>query len=1264
MRFLQIVILCSLSCAVFRLCAEADWNFNDGGKAWEGADHVRNGILTVSDHSEKSGIYAVTKDYIPVNPGQSYRFGVICRTENVTSRSQMYVRVFDKTGKILKAFFTAGYQGADWKMLEGHIPAEAMPKEAAKMKIILQPAAGAAEATGKAEFRGLFLHPEIFPVAQRKDVLDITKDAFFKTEQVYLSGSGLQQSPFSRKENQTRLEISWSGFQLPAFLAFAGSGETGGVKIHFWNDELQKFEFCRESAPAPEKEFFRLDLTGVPFTRKILLTFGNSAAVLSQIRFHVLALEKENWKASWIWFTAERVENVKCCLRKELILPSRPVRAIFQTAADDGAVLSVNGMKIGNAGSWKKPACRDIAPFLREGKNILGAAVWQARYGAGLLAELDLTFQDGDRWKIVTDGTWRCSRQCDPSWDKPDFPAADWIPAVELHRPPQGPWGEVPYQLNTPRRQLTLQYHKVPETPEAGKKYQLQFDLSSSGGLPSLTPVDLVIAGNGREFQRSRLGVWKPGDRKNSYRFQWEISPYLVAGNYQITLEIPQCEALINGQPFIRNVRIVNNRHPEPSSVQIRNRLGSPVLFINGRPTFHYMALLASGRHEYARAFHEAGFELMQIIATIRHSENGHYDFSGLDKAVLDALRGNPDAYLMVRILLQNAVTEEFRHRYPEELVRFDDGRVSSAPSLASTVWRNAVSRLLTAAVRHIQSSPYADRLIGILPGDGEEGQWMHRWSGSDPSRPGTLSDYSLPMLRYFRAWLEKKYKNDAGLQAAWGQSGVTLKTALIPSGAQRVGSDRVFRSLPQERPVVDYAEALSDVVADSILQQLKTIKDASSRRLLTCILYGHIIDLGNSFLAEQVGYLKMRRIIESPDLDYVAGPLHYGREFRDAGSPSSFDYPAPAVLRLHNKIWLQEDDLRTHLTNPPGYAMSVRTAAQTDQVLAREFAKGICSGAGMYFCDGGLGLLDRGWLDDTETVQTLRELKKIAADAAKKNLASRAEIAVVFSDVSIACLRPLRGRSATDGIMHQLIYNREAVSRIGAPFDEYLTDDFLNAEMPDYKLYIFMNAFYLTSEERAAIRARLKRTGAAALWFYAPGVFNEEGFDIALSGKLTGIPLQIMDRRIPATMRSAKDKRSFGLPPSVTFRPVFLPHSDDLQILATLNDGKTPALVKKGRHYFSAMPGLPPDVYRRIAEESGVFIYCAGDDAVYANASYWAVHTSGKRGERKIRFPHGVSVRRIWPNEESEFLREIRFYSQSPQTMIFEIKTKDSASK
>lgn len=1256
MKFLQIM-LCSLTAAVvFSLGAVPNGDFQNGKEGWAGTGTVQDGVLTVVDSSATSGVYAISKNGIPVDPGQDYCFGVLCRTKGVISRSQMYIRVFDKAGKAVKSFFTAGYKGTEWKMLRGRIAAKDLPTEAASVKIILQPAAGAAEAIGQADFRNVFFYPEKMASPLVENSLNITEKTFFKTEQIYLAETDLQQASFRVKNNQTRMELSWAASQLPAFFTFLNSQNIGKVRIHYWNDVQQEFKFWQDMEPSCHGEFRQLNLTGVPLTRKLLLDFGTVPLVFGKVEFHVRSLECENWHAYWIWFTSERVEHTRCWFRRELVLPSKPVRAMLQSAADDGAVLSVNGKTIGSAGSWKQPACQDIASLLQKGKNVLGAVVRQARYDAGLLAELDLIFEDGSSQKIITDRSWLYSQHPRHAWDQPEFSVSGWAPSVELCRPPMREWGKIPYRKNTPKKRIILRNNEIPEVLEAGKKYCLHFDLSAAEAPSVLTPVDLVLRRNSREFHRIRLGVWEPGSQRNRYSLQWHVNPYLISGDYMLDLEIPQYEVIMENHPFGRSIPVANHRKVKAAAVQIRSHLGMPTLFINGQPYFNYMGALVSRRYEYARSYQKAGVNLFHIMATVKYTEDGKCDFSDLDQSVAAALYGNSDAYLTVRILLQNSMTDEFRRRYPEELVRFDDGSVSGSVSLASTVWRDRVSSLLTDMVKHIQESPYADRLIGIFPADGEEGQWMHRWNGHNPSHSGALSDYSLPMLRYFRTWLQKKYKTDADLQAAWGQPQVTLKTAAIPSHKQRIGSDKVLRSLPQERPAVDYAEALSDVVADSILQQLEVIKKASSNRLLTGILYGHIIDLGDRFLGEQVGYLKMRRIIESPYLDYVAGPLHYAKDFRDIGSPSSFDYPAPAVLRLHNKIWLQEDDLRTHLTNPPGYAMSVRSPAQTSQVLAREFAKGLCSGAGMYFCDGP-GEDDRGWLDDPETVQTLSELKKIAADATKYSLASNAEVAVVFSDISFAYLRSLPGRSSMDAIMRHLIYNRDAISRLGAPFDEYLVGDFLNASMPDYKLYIFMNAFYLTAEERTAIRTKLNRTGATALWFYAPGVFDENEFNPALAGALTGIPLQIADHRISATMYSVKNNCKFGLPASVTFRPVFVPQAQDQEILATWKDGKTPALVRLGKHYFSAFPGLTPELFRSIAEKAGVFIYSSDNDAVYVNASYLAVHTSVRQGARKIKLPHGKLFRQLWPKRSSDFVNSIQFYSKSPQTLIFQMK-------
>jgi hypothetical protein len=61
------------------------------------------------------------------------------------------------------------------------------------------------------------------------------------------------------------------------------------------------------------------------------------------------------------------------------------------------------------------------------------------------------------------------------------------------------------------------------------------------------------------------------------------------------------------------------------------------------------------------------------------------------------------------------------------------------------------------------------------------------------------------------------------------------------------------------------------------------------------------------------------------------------------------------------------------------------------------------------------------------------------------------------------------------------------------------------NPKLRDYKLYIFLNTFRVTPEQRAAIHARLKRNGATAVWVYAPGYIGEK-LSVDNMHDLTGI--------------------------------------------------------------------------------------------------------------------------------------------------------------
>ncbi|MBR6470690.1 MAG: beta-galactosidase [Victivallales bacterium] len=1234
---------------------------------WEGQTTVAEGILTVTDDSATSGVYAITRDFIPLPEGD-FHFGAWCCTENVTTESKVYLRLFDAQGNLVGHLGTDGTTFRDdWVLLEKLVTAAERPSGAVQAKLLLQPATGPAEATGTAAFRGVFLEAIGLPPAL-EDTVDWSDVSYFKTRFIDLQGVR-KHGPFAWKSKEPpTLEISWAVPKYPAALTFLTSRQIHHrVYGEVWNDLEQHYTWSFEVMPEFNGAITTLDLTGLPATRKILLHFRQPLQIKTA-RFYVRKAVEENWNARWIWFTAERVDHVNCWLRKEFELADAPVEAWLQSCADDGGVIVLNGQSLGGGvGGWKNPPLREVTRLLHPGKNVLAAQVNQNRYAAGLLAELDCRFADGSETKVVTDSSWKWTLEepADETWKQPGFTETGWQSALELFRPPQGDWGFVPYTMKARKIPVALADNPLPEKLVCGRQYAWKLDLHCGKPMEGFRPIELVLSKGGVDFRRIPLGTFEDGAVEASLKCVWNLEEFLYPGTYHLALQVPGCEVTADGMPFDRDIEVVNDYRPEPVASQVApGPFGQPTLFVNGEPTMPYLSILYPGEVNYpeARQSGRAGIKLIHVYGRLVNAPDGNYDFSFVDNVIYTALRGNPSAHLFLRITLRDSVNPEFYWEHPDELVTLDDGTRMRHPSFASKVWRDEVRKIYVALVKHIQEGPYADRVAGFLPSDGEEGQWMHYWGGDDPAKDGTLTDYSRPMQEYFRDWLTRKYGADEALKAAWGQPDVTLATAQIPSRAARAGEaeEGVFRKLPRDRAVVDYAEALSEVVDDEIEEYCRVVKEASGGKLLTGILYGHIMDLGGTFMAEQVGYLKLRRVIECPDLDFVAGPISYWAQFRDMGGPGAFDYPTPATLRLHNKLWINEVDLRTHLLDSTDHVSDVTTAHKTDEAIAREFALSLCSNAGLWLCNLAGG--QRSWFDDIETGDTMGRLQKIADVAPAQDLRSTAEVAVVFSEQSLAYLRPLATNAprTIDGIMESLmVWQRLALRRLGAPFDAYLADDFLNPAMPRYKLYVFMDTFFLTEEERQAIQTKLAAEQATALWFYTPGVVTAEGFEPDKIAELTGIPVTLENRRETAAMKLAATGENIGLP-NYSFLPAVTPQVDaETAVLASKADGVTPAVVRKGRNYFSAYAGLPPAFLREIAREAGVFLYSEDDDAIYANASYLAVHTSKRPGPRTIHLPNGVRAILLWPNDlliDGQPLEVLQFDSTEPHTRIYQL--------
>ena len=160
-------------------------------------------------------------------------------------------------------------------------------------------------------------------------------------------------------------------------------------------------------------------------------------------------------------------------------------------------------------------------------------------------------------------------------------------------------------------------------------------------------------------------------------------------------------------------------------------------------------------------------------------------DFYPYERLMARLLKRDPNLLLIPCLGFRTGVPYIWCRRHEEELMATQKGRRYSAGSYASTKWIADSSAVLQNFVSHFAHGPFADHIAGYnLVSNGNE------WFGNQPvgEKWGLeMLDYSRPMRAYFRDYLKAKYAEDAALQEAWRDAGVTLATAEIPAVEDRM---------------------------------------------------------------------------------------------------------------------------------------------------------------------------------------------------------------------------------------------------------------------------------------------------------------------------------------------------------------------------------------------------------------------------------------------------------------------------------------------
>lgn len=358
-----------------------------------------------------------------------------------------------------------------------------------------------------------------------------------------------------------------------------------------------------------------------------------------------------------------------------------------------------------------------------------------------------------------------------------------------------------------------------------------------------------------------------------------------------------------------------------------------------------------------------------------------------------------------------------------------------------------------------------------------------------------------------------------------------------------------------------------------------------------------------------------------SADVDFLSAPTSY--RTRRGGDPGTHISAYNGSMRLHGKLYWDEADNRTHLF--PGLVhYRTETIRETLATLRRTVGYSLTRGTGLWY----FLLAGNTTFHDQQIMADIAHMKAICDKAIKHDRSPAAEVAVFADEASMHLYDTKHPMAEMLGI--QLL---DELARAGAPYDLYLLEDIANAALPDYRVYVFPNAFRQDARLHTAIKQKVQRNGATVLWTYAPGFANTAGGDVARMAELTGIRIDCLPKGIAAcSLNETKHHpvtSALTTPPTCAFSlaPAFSVVDEQATVLAR-NEACAGLAVREFPEWRSVYSLLAPDrelllgVYRY----AGVHVYCDTFDTVGASQDYLMIH-SASAGPKTLRLPQKCDV-------------------------------------
>lgn len=689
----------------------------------------------------------------------------------------------------------------------------------------------------------------------------------------------------------------------------------------------------------------------------------------------------------------------------------------------------------------------------------------------------------------------------------------------------------------------------------------------------------------------------------------------------------------------------------------------------------------------------ENGLDIQYFLmyaACIRPRAEWQDFLTRLDQQITAMLRVRPECYFMVGMDLR--VSAGWLKENPNDRMMDRNGNViiekispNGLVSYGSQKYLQDCYDFIDLTIDFIKTKFYAGRVIGYYPyadsqNDAFIGGTYNNREIKDRDKM-MVGDFHPGVIQLFREWLKRKYFSVDKLKAAWRDPKVTFENAM-PDGAALMAEDfpsGAFRDPVKSRSSIDYAAFFPTLIGGFYQKLAAHYKAKTNRKALVFMNYGAVLaTLPIAFPGGariHVNNNDLHKLLEDENIDMFVQSMSYSD--RNADDPMVVYQPIESI-NLHHKMYLFDYDARTISCGTLKYGRH-RSQYESDAIIKRDLSWVMMKNGGAWLADMSSASwrqwieYRKPWFSTPEVTKPTREVIELFAKSTSIPKKSVSEIAVIVD---------LETPAYEDGLNSGYIY-RSLISqnmwyemaKLGAPYDLLLKSDLTNpTTRDDYKLYFFMNPFYLSDADRVTIN-KLKGDGKTLVWFYAPGYVSDSGLDVAGVRAMTGLNIQlkpISQEQLQMQVGSAAHPLTAGLEKSTFIpnnyagitevSPVF--HVDDAkaQTLALYPDGKTAWAARDfgdWKSIYSAVPLLNTQAFRNITKYAGVHLY-VDEDVVMGADNRFLMFTNGYEAKRSlnVKLPKSQNVTDAFSGEMiSHGKQTFTLEMNTPQTRILRLE-------